>query len=47
MSIGLTEVGGADSDTMLQSFKSVVQDLTDSCSQHEVQRDAKVVLCLK
>jgi hypothetical protein len=32
---------------MLQSFKSVVQDLTDSCSQHEVQRDAKVVLCLK
>ena len=42
MSIGLTEVGGADSDTMLQSFKSLVQDLADSCSQHEVQRDAKV-----
>jgi hypothetical protein len=35
MSIGLTEVGGADSDTMLQSFKSLVQDLADSCSQHE------------
>ena len=42
MSIGLTEVGGADSDTMLQSFKSLVQDLADSCSQHEVQRDVKV-----
>ena len=35
MSIGLTEVGGADSDIMLQSFKSLVQDLADSCSQHE------------
>ena len=35
MSIGLTEVGCADSDTMLQSFKSLVQDLADSCSQHE------------
>ena len=42
MSIGLTEVGCADSDTMLQSFKSLVQDLADSCSQHEVQRDVKV-----
>jgi hypothetical protein len=31
-----------DSDTMLQSFKSLVQDLADSCSQHEVQRDVKV-----
>jgi hypothetical protein len=26
----------------VQSFKSLVQDLADSCSQHERQRDAKV-----
>ena len=42
MSIAMSEVGSGDADSILQSFKLLITDLAETCTKHEIHRDAKV-----
>ena len=38
----MSEVGSGDADSILQSFKLLITDLAETCTKHEIHRDAKV-----
>jgi hypothetical protein len=42
MSIGLSEVGSGDADTLMNSFKTLINELAEICKLNEIDRDAKV-----
>ena len=42
MSIGLSEVGSGDADTLMNSFKTLINELAETCKLNEIDRDAKV-----
>lgn len=42
MSIDLSEVGSGDADTLMNSFKTLINKLAETCKFNEIDRDAKV-----
>lgn len=42
MSIGMSEVGRGDVNSLMESFTSIVNELADSCTKYEIEKDVKV-----
>ena len=46
MSIGLSEVGSGDGDTLMNSFKTLINELAETCKLNEIDRNVKLIASL-